>query len=165
MHSFLIPNNQTKEETYKSLLPQLEALLEHDIPCLSNMSNFIAALKETFGWWWIGFYFVHQNELILGPFQGPIACTRIAKGKGVCGTSWIEKKIMIVPDVNKFPGHIACSTASQSEIVLPIMIDNSVIGVLDIDSENLNQFDLTDQIYLEKAIEIMAPILANFKLS
>ena len=165
MHSVLIPNNQSKEEVYKSLLPQIASLIEQDLPVVSNLSNFIAALNETFNWWWIGFYFVHQNELILGPFQGPVACTRIAKGKGVCGSSWSEKKTIIVPDVNLFPGHIACSAASQSEIVLPIKFENIVIGVLDIDSENLNQFDSIDQLYLEKAVELIAPLLTNFKFN
>ncbi|WP_131537967.1 GAF domain-containing protein [Pedobacter nototheniae] len=150
-----INRDTTKEEQYKSLLPQIEGLLTGETDFVANMANACAALKEQFNWFWVGFYLVKQDELVLGPFQGPVACTRIKKGKGVCGSSWAEAKTLIVPDVEAFPGHIACSSLSQSEIVLPLIKDGEVIGVLDVDSEHLNHFDETDQVYLEKVISIL----------
>lgn len=145
----------TKEEQYQALFPQIKALLEGEPDLIANLANTVAALKEQFGWLWIGFYLVKENELVLGPFQGPVACTRIKKGRGVCGTSWATAKTLIVPDVEKFPGHIACSSLSKSEIVVPVIRNNEVIAVLDADSVDLNQFDLTDQQYLEQIIELI----------
>jgi L-methionine (R)-S-oxide reductase len=139
----------TKEEQYQSLLPQIKGLIEGETDLIANLANVAAALKEQFKWFWVGFYLVKNNELVVGPFQGPVACTRIKKGRGVCGTSWAEAKIIIVDDVEKFPGHIACSSLSRSEIVVPIIKNNEVVGVLDVDSEMLNYFDATDQKYLE----------------
>jgi GAF domain-containing protein len=153
----------TKEEQYKSLLPQIKALLEGEPDLIANLANIAGALKEQFDWFWIGFYLVkpfyakpserEDDELVLGPFQGPVACTRIKKGRGVCGASWARAETLIVPDVEKFPGHIACSSLSKSEIVVPIIRGNKVIGVLDADSIELNQFDNIDQKYLEMIIE------------
>ena len=140
----------SKQEQYQSLLPQIESMLEAETDFIANLANTSAALKQQFDWLWIGFYLVKDDELVLGPFQGPIACTRIRKGKGVCGTSWAEAKTLIVPDVEKFPGHIACSSLSRSEIVVPLMNNGTVIGVLDVDSTELHTFDETDQQYLEK---------------
>lgn len=145
-----------KEEQYQSLLPQIKGLLEGEPDLIANLANITAALKEQFKWLWVGFYLVKNNELVLGPFQGPIACTRIQKGKGVCGTSWAEAKALIVADVEKFPGHIACSSLSRSEIVIPLFHYNEVVAVLDVDSENLNQFDSTDQFYLEKIVQLIS---------
>ena len=145
-----------KTEQYKSLIPQIEALLEGEPDLIANLANTVAALKEQFGWLWVGFYLVKNDELVLAPFQGPVACTRIRKGRGVCGTSWAEAKTLIVPDVEKFPGHIACSSLSRSEIVVPVIKNNEVIGVLDVDSEALNEFDETDQQYLEKIIKLIS---------
>jgi GAF domain-containing protein len=153
----------TKEEQYESLLPQIQALLEGEPDLIANLANVTGALKEQFNWLWIGFYLVkpsftkasegEDDELVLGPFQGPVACTRIKKGRGVCGASWARAETLIVPDVEKFPGHIACSSLSKSEIVVPIIRGNKVIGVLDADSIELNQFDNIDQKYLEMIIE------------
>lgn len=145
----------TKEEQYISLLPQIKNILEGEPSLIANMANTVAALKEQFNWLWVGFYIVENHQLVLGPFQGPIACTRINKGKGVCGTCWQKEETIIVPDVEKFPGHIACSSLSKSEIVLPLIKNNSVIAVLDIDSQHLNQFDNIDQEYLEKIISLL----------
>jgi L-methionine (R)-S-oxide reductase len=142
----------TKEEQYQALLPQIKALIEGEEDVIANLANVAAALKEQFKWLWIGFYLVKNNELVVGPFQGPVACTRIKKGRGVCGTSWQQAKTIIVDDVEKFPGHIACSSLSRSEIVVPVIRNNEVIGVLDADSEYLNSFDETDQQYLEQII-------------
>ena len=142
---------------YQSLIPQIKSLLEGETDLIANMANVCAALKEQFDWFWVGFYLVKQNELILGPFQGPVACTRIQKGRGVCGTSWAQQKTLIVPNVEEFPGHIACSNLSKSEIVIPITKNGEVIGVFDVDSEFLNQFTEVDQKGLE---EIM--MLINF---
>jgi len=145
----------TKEEQYRSLLPQIKGLLEGETDLVANLANVCAALKEQFGWLWIGFYLVKEELLVVGPFQGPVACTRIKKGKGVCGTSWLEKKTLIVPDVEKFPGHIACSSLSKSEIVLPIIRSGQVVGVLDVDAVSLNDFDELDSIYLQKIIDLI----------
>jgi GAF domain-containing protein len=143
-----IDKNSSREEKYKSLVPQIQALLTGESDMIANMANISAALKEVFSFWWVGFYLVKNNELVLGPFQGPVACTRIAIGKGVCGTSWKEAKTIIVADVDQFPGHIACSSASRSEIVVPVLKDGKVIAVLDVDSEHYDHFDKTDDQYL-----------------
>lgn len=145
----------TKQEQYETLVPQIKGLLEGEDDLVANLANVAAALKEQFNWLWVGFYLVKNEELVLGPFQGPVACTRIKKGKGVCGSSWAQQKTLIVPDVEKFPGHIACSSASRSEIVIPIIRDREVIGVLDVDSKELNEFDTVDQNYLEQIISLI----------
>lgn len=149
----LLIEGQSKREKYQSLLPQIKALLNGEPDIIANMANFSAALKQSFNFFWVGFYRVICNELVLGPFQGPIACTRIRLGRGVCGTAWKEQKTIIVPDVNLFPGHIACNAASKSEIVIPIK-DNegNIIGVLDIDSDSPNSFDEIDAHYLEEML-------------
>lgn len=139
----------SKRQQYQQLLPQIAALTEGETNIIANLANVAAALKQTFNWWWVGFYLVENGELILGPFQGPVACTRIALGKGVCGTSWKQKQTLLVPDVHKFPGHIACSALSNSEIVVPVIKNDIVVAVLDADSEHLSHFDQTDQEYLE----------------
>jgi len=157
--SLLIDVNASKEEKYKALIPQINALVEGEEDVIANLSNIAAALKEAFGYFWIGFYLVKNEELVLGPFQGPIACTRIQKGKGVCGTVWADAKTIIVPDVEAFPGHIACSSASKSEIVLPGFKNNQVALVLDIDSDELNTFDEIDQQYLEELMKTIANFL------
>jgi GAF domain-containing protein len=144
-----------KAEQYKSLIPQIAALLYGETDLTANMANICAALKEQFKWLWVGFYLVKNGELVLGPFQGPVACTRIARGKGVCGTAWTEARTIIVPDVDTFPGHIACTSLSRSEIVVPIFGDLGVVAVLDLDSEALNQFDETDALYLEQIIKLL----------
>lgn len=144
-----------KEEQYTNLLPQIKGLLEGEEDAVANMANVTAALKEQFGWLWVGFYLVKNGELVLGPFQGPVACTRIRKGRGVCGTAWAEARTLIVPDVEKFPGHIACSSLSRSEIVLPLFKNGEVVGVLDVDSTDLNTFDDTDQRNLEAILELL----------
>ncbi|WP_443947280.1 GAF domain-containing protein [Pedobacter sp. AW1-32] len=151
----IINRNLTKASQYESIIPQIDALLYCEDDFVANMANVTAALKEQFGWFWVGFYLVKNDELVLGPFQGPVACTRIKKGKGVCGSSWAQVETLIVPDVDQFPGHIACASASKSEIVLPLIKDGQVIGVLDVDSEYLNHFDETDQVNLEKVISIL----------
>ena len=142
----------TKEEIYQALIPQINALIEGEPDLVANLANITAALKEQFGWLWVGFYLVKGEELVLGPFQGPIACTRIKKGRGVCGTSWQKAETLIVADVEKFPGHIACSSLSRSEIVVPVIRNNKVVGVLDVDSELLDQFDEIDKKFLEQII-------------
>jgi len=146
----------SKEDQYQSLVPQIKGLLEGENDLVANLANTVAALKEQFGWLWVGFYVVKNNELVVGPFQGPVACTRIRKGKGVCGTSWAEAKTIIVPDVEKFPGHIACSSLSKSEIVVPVIRNDEVVAVLDVDSEDLDQFDPTDQRYLEEIVNLIS---------
>ena len=151
----LLITKGTKEEQYESLLPQIKALLEGEPDLIANLANITGALKEQFNWLWVGFYLVKDDELVLGPFQGPVACTRIKKGKGVCGASWAKAQTLIVPDVEKFPGHIACSRLSRSEIVVPIIRNDKVIGVLDVDSIELEQYDNIDQDYLEKITELI----------
>jgi len=156
----------TKEDQYQSLLPQIKGLLEGEPDLIANLANITASLKEQFGWLWVGFYLVkpvsskhpddRERELVLAPFQGPVACTRIRKGKGVCGASWERAQTLIVPDVEKFPGHIACSSLSRSEIVVPVFHNNEVIGVLDIDSDRLNHFNETDQFYLEQIVKLIS---------
>ena len=140
----------TKESTYQSLIPQIQSLVSDETDLIANMANIVAALHTTFHFWWTGFYLVKGDELVLGPFQGPIACTRIPFGKGVCGTAWQQNKTLIVPNVHEFPGHIACSSASKSEIVVPIRQNGEVIAVLDIDSKDYNSFDEIDKNYLEQ---------------
>jgi GAF domain-containing protein len=144
-----------KEEQYQSLIPQIKALLEGENDLVANMANVVAALKEQFGWFWVGFYIVKQDELVLAPFQGPVACTRIKKGRGVCGSSWAEAKTLIVPDIEKFPGHIACSSLSKSEIVVPVISNNKVAAVLDVDADVYDQFDETDKLYLEEIVRLI----------
>lgn len=139
-----------KEEKYRELLPQLRGLVESESDLIANLANLSAAIKQTFGFFWVGFYLVKEDELVLGPFQGPIACTRIRLGRGVCGTAWKETRTLIVPDVEQFPGHIACSSESKSEIVVPIIRGGKVVGVLDIDSDTLDSFDEVDARYLEE---------------
>ena len=151
----LLITKGTKEEQYASLLPQIKALLEGEPDLIANLANIAGALKEQFNWLWVGFYLVKNDELVLGPFQGPVACTRIKKGRGVCGTSWAKAQTLIVPDVEKFPGHIACSSLSRSEIVVPIIRNKKVIGVLDVDSIEPDQFDNIDQDYLEQIIDLI----------
>jgi GAF domain-containing protein len=144
-----------KEEQYLSIVPQIAALLQGEEDLIANMANVCAALKEQFNWFWVGFYTVKNDELVLAPFQGPVACTRIKKGKGVCGAAWAQNQVLIVPNVEEFPGHIACSSLSQSEIVLPIVKNNEVIGVLDVDSEHLNFFDEVDEAGLKQIIALL----------
>ena len=146
----------TKQEQYEALIPQINALIEGEPDLVANLANTVAALKEQFGWFWVGFYLVKKDELVLGPFQGPVACTRIKKGRGVCGESWAQEKTLIVPDVEKFPGHIACSSLSKSEIVIPVIRNNHVIGVLDVDSIELNDFNVVDKKYLEQIIDLLS---------
>ena len=145
----------TKEEMYSALLPQVKALLYGETDLIANMANMVAALKEQFGWLWVGFYLVTGAELVLGPFQGPVACTRIKMGRGVCGAAWQNKATLIVPDVEKFPGHIACSSLSQSEIVVAVFKNNQVVAVLDADSATLNSFDETDKKFLEEMVGLL----------
>ena len=168
-----------KAEQYQSLIPQIKGLLEGEHDLVANMANVVAALKEQFGWFWVGFYVVkpspfhlspgvfttdettaampasENEELVLAPFQGPVACTRIKKGRGVCGSSWAQSKTLIVPDVEKFPGHIACSSLSKSEIVIPVIRNNKVVAVLDVDSDEYDQFDDTDKKYLEEIVDLI----------
>lgn len=146
----------SKAEQYQSLIPQITGLLQGEPDLVANLANVTAALKEQFGWFWVGFYLVKKDELVLGPFQGPVACTRIKKGRGVCGSSWAQEKTLIVPDVEKFPGHIACSSLSKSEIVVPIIRNGEVLAVLDVDSDELDQFDETDQQYLEQILQLIS---------
>ena len=145
----------TKAEKYRLLLPQIEALVAGETDMIAKMANVSAALHETFGFWWTGFYRVENDELVLGPFQGPIACTRIKYGRGVCGTSWQQEETVVVPNVHEFPGHIACSSASNSEIVVPLIRDNKVFAVLDIDSTEFGTFDETDKTYLEQIVRLL----------
>ncbi len=146
----------TKEEKYKSLLPQIKALVETESDLIANMANVCAALKFGFDFFWVGFYLIKDNQLVLAPFQGPVACTRILLGKGVCGTSWKNNEVIIVDDVDLFPGHIACSSLSKSEIVLPIYDGNKhIVGVLDVDSDAYKTFDNTDKMYLTQVLEFL----------
>jgi len=145
----------SKEEQYQALIPQIKGLIEGENDLIANLANISAALKAQFNFFWVGFYLVKDDELVLGPFQGPIACTRIKKGKGVCGSSWERGETIIVEDVEKFPGHIACSALSKSEIVLPIFKDQEIIGVLDVDSENYSTFDQIDAQYLKEIVDLI----------
>jgi len=151
-----ILQNATKQEKYESLLPQIEGLIFGEKNLIANLANIAAALREGLGFFWVGSYLVDSDdELVLGPFQGPVACTRIKKGKGVCGSAWEQEKTLIVPNVDEFPGHIACASASKSEIVIPIYSEGNIIGVLDIDSDQLNDFDETDHFYLQKILDLL----------
>ena len=153
--NLFLPQAGSKEEIYEALIPQVEALISGEQDLVANLANIAAALREAFGFFWVGFYVVQGQELVLGPFQGPIACTRIAYGRGVCGTAWKEKKTQLVPDVEAFPGHIACSSASKSEIVVPAFQNEEVFLVLDVDSDKLADFDAVDQRYLEDLMGIL----------
>ena len=153
----LIIQGNNKEERYQTLYPQLKSLVKNERDLIANMANISACLAETFRFWWVGFYRVVDEELVLGPFQGSLACTRIKKNRGVCGTAWQEKCTIIVPNVELFPGHIACSSASRSEIVIPIFRGKDVVAVLDVDSEHLNCFDHIDQQWLEKIASLFFP--------
>lgn len=151
VENIVVDKKQHKAEKYRQLIPQIKALVDGEEDLIANLANTAAVLKETFNFWWVGFYLIKNKELVLGPFQGPLACTRIQLGKGVCGVAAQEKKTIVVPDVDQFPGHIACSAASRSEIVIPIFNSNDqVVGVLDVDSEKLNHFDERDQEALEE---------------
>ena len=151
----LIIKGETKQERYEALLPQIEAVVQDESDLIANMANVAAMLHETFDFWWTGFYRVIGEELVLGPFQGPMACTRIRKGRGVCGTAWAKDETQVVPDVDKFPGHIACSSASRSEIVVPVRHEGNIVAVLDIDSAQLATFDETDRQYLERIVQLL----------
>ncbi len=144
-----------KEQKYELLYKQIEALVQGESDLIANMANVAAMIHYTFGFWWTGFYRVAGDELVLGPFQGPLACSRISYGRGVCGTAWKEQTKQVVPDVEQFPGHIACSSLSRSEIVVPVWRENKIIAVLDIDSEHLATFDTTDQKWLEKIVNLL----------
>ena len=159
--TLFLPQSGTKEEIYQALLPQVEALITGEQDLVANLANIAAALREAFGFFWVGFYVVQGQELVLGPFQGPIACTRIAYGGGVCGTAWKEQKTQLVPDVEAFPGHIACSSASKSEIVVPAFQDGEVFLVLDVDSDQLDDFDGVDQRYLEALMGMLEKTRSN----
>jgi L-methionine (R)-S-oxide reductase len=150
-----IVTSVSKEDQYLSLIPQIKGLITGETDQIANLANIAAALKEQFNWFWVGFYLVKGEELVLGPFQGPVACTRIKKGRGVCGSSWEKSEVLIVPDVDEFPGHIACATASRSEIVLPLYNSTEIIGVLDVDSEHLSYFDEVDAKYLEQVLKLL----------
>jgi len=145
----------SKEEQYRALLPQIKGLVSGEPDLVANLANIAAALKEQFDFFWVGFYLVKDDELVLGPFQGPVACTRISKGRGVCGASWAQANTIIVPDVEKFPGHIACSSISKSEIVVPLFKNNEVWGVLDVDSDQYNSFDETDAQFLQEIVALI----------
>lgn len=154
--SIFIPKSASKKEKYESILPQIESLISSETDSYANLANIAAVLKEAFNFFWVGFYLVKDDQLVLGPFQGPLACTRIPFGKGVCGTAWKEAKTQLVPDVDAFPGHIACSSASKSEIVVPGLKEGKVWIVLDVDSDQLNDFDLEDALFLEKLMELVS---------
>jgi L-methionine (R)-S-oxide reductase len=151
----IVASSSDKEEKYNTLIPQLEGLVDGEKDIIANLANIAAALKQSMNFFWVGFYLVKGQQLVLGPFQGPIACTRIDAGKGVCGTSWMKKETIVVPDVEKFPGHIACNSASKSEIVLPALKNGEVYLVLDVDSDKLGDFDETDKIRLESVMRII----------
>lgn len=159
MAESLVIQGNSKEELYQNLFPQIKSIVEDEKDTIANMANISACLYETFRFWWVGFYRVVGDELVLGPFQGPVACTRIRKGRGVCGTSWQREETVIVPDVDQFPGHIACSSASRSEIVVPVFHNGKVTAVLDIDSDVLDKFDDTDRLWLERIVSLLADIM------
>lgn len=146
----------TKEEQYSALVPQIKGLITGETNQIANLANIAAALKEQFNFFWVGFYLIEGEQLVLAPFQGPVACTRIQYGRGVCGTAWKENKTIIVPNVDEFPGHIACSSLSKSEIVIPVYKDNSIIGILDVDSSELNDFDAVDEQYLTEIVALLS---------
>jgi len=151
----IVVNGVTREEKYRELLPQITGLMHGETDLIANMANISAALKQGLGFFWIGFYLVKNNALVLGPFQGPVACTRIVKGKGVCGHCWEHAKPVIVPDVEAFPGHIACSALSKSEVVIPVMNQGEVVAVLDVDSDQINDFNEVDVLYLSQIIQLL----------
>lgn len=153
--NLFLPETESRVEKYEALIPQIEALISTESDLVANLANVAAALKEGMNFFWVGFYLVKENELVLGPFQGPIACTRIKRGKGVCGTAWAEKRTVLVENVDEFPGHIACSSASKSEIVLPAIKDDEVKLILDIDSDQLADFNQEDQMHLEQLMKII----------
>lgn len=153
-----IPKGISKNEKYELLVPQIKSLVESESDLIANLANVSAVLKDAFNLFWVGFYLVKDDELVLGPFQGPIACTRIGYGKGVCGSSWKEARAIIVPDVDKFPGHIACSSLSRSEIVVPLISEDKVVGVLDVDSLSLNDFDTIDERYLSEICSVVSTL-------
>lgn len=164
METLAIPSDSSKDQIYRAILPQIKELISQESDMVANMANIVAVLKETFNFLWVGFYIVKQSsnnnlQLVLGPFQGPIACTRINLGKGVCGTAWKENRTLVVPDVDKFTGHIACSSLSRSEIVVPVVHLQNVIAVLDIDSKDLDTFDSTDEKYLNEMLTYFSSIL------
>ena len=156
--NLFIPVTDNKEKKYQTLVPQVEALVANENDLIANLANTASAIHQTFGFFWVGFYLVKDGELVLAPFQGPIACTRIKRGKGVCGAAWDAAETIIVPDVDQFPGHIACNSDSRSEIVVPIIKQGTVIGVLDIDSNQVNDFDETDKLYLERICSIIEAV-------
>ena len=156
-------NIANKEERYQRFLPDWELLISGETDEIAVLANTCAALREAFGFFWIGFYLVKNDQLVLGPFQGDVACYRIRKGRGVCGTAWAEARTQVVPDVEQFPGHIACSSLSKSEIVVPVIANDEVIGVLDIDSDELATFDETDRIYLEKLVDVLVKTIYTKK--
>ena len=158
--TLIVDQNLTKEEKYKALLPQIEALTTGETDLIANISNLVAALKQGLGFFWVGVYFNKEGQLVLGPFQGPIACTRIPYHKGVCGACYTRRETILVPDVEQFPGHIACSSASKSEIVVPVFMNGEVALVLDVDSDVLNDFDATDQQYLEQLMRLLEKTFA-----
>lgn len=153
-----ISANVSRQELYRQLIPQVASLIEGEANLIANLANVAAALRQTFGFFWVGFYLVENDELVLGPFQGDIACTRIGLGKGVCGTSWAKSETVIVPNVDEFPGHIACSSASRSEIVVPVNLNGKVVAVLDVDSDKLNDFNETDRDGLEQITHLLSPL-------
>ena len=155
----ILSQSTDKKERYQTMIPQLEALVAGEKDVIANVSNIIAGLKQSMNYFWVGVYFVKDGQLVLGPFQGPVACTRIDYGKGVCGKAWEDKKTILVPNVDEFPGHIACSAASRSEIVLPALKNNEVALVLDVDSDRLNDFDVVDQQALSQVIKIIERLL------
>ena len=156
MESIIVPKEASRKEKYETLLPQLKALTAGEPDMIANISNIIGALKQGVNFFWIGIYFVKNEELVLGPFQGPVACTRISFGKGVCGKAWQEAETIIVADVNQFPGHIACNADSQSEIVVPVFKNDKVVAVLDVDSNSINDFDKVDAHYLKQVCELIS---------
>lgn len=156
----IISTSEDRADVYAGLLPQIKALVDGEPDVTANLANICSALKYGVGFFWVGFYAVKDGELVLGPFQGPVACTRIQKGKGVCGTAWEKAGTIIVPDVDQFPGHIACSSASRSEIVVPVLQNGEVVMILDVDSDQLNDFNTTDQHYLEQVAELVSNFLS-----
>lgn len=156
MHQIEVSSNQGKQQKFEALLPQIVSLVAGESDLIANLSNICAALKQGCGYFWVGFYMVKGEQLVLGPFQGPVACTRIAKGKGVCGAAWVKKEVILVPDVHQFPGHIACNSESRSEIVLPVVKDGQVIMVLDVDSNKPDDFDQYDKWLLEKIVNMLS---------
>lgn len=155
METLYIPKTSDKSEIYKAIIPQIEALVSTESDLIANLANVSAVLKEAFNFFWVGFYLVKNDELVLGPFQGPLACTRIRYGRGVCGNAWKESRTLVVPDVEAFPGHIACSSLSKSEIVIPLFKDNKVVGVLDVDSEFIHHFDEIDALEMQRIAQII----------